>query len=314
MEYAKINLGDKMFKKMFFAIFMLLVIVLVIIFNNDITNSLMKLFDNQNKVVTVSENQYKRYYNYHYVKDVINYNPYSYNELINIIYSALNNGWNEFTFYCPIEYVKCLDDIKKITQDNSILTHINNYVHPFNNFLNLKTTIDASGQISIHVTKLYSDAQISEINFKKNELQNKLFNNNHTTQDKIRIIHDYIVENTNYDMAKITNNSKYESNTAYGALIQGKAICSGYADAMAIFLTDFDVPNFKVASETHVWNAVYINNNWYHLDATWDDQIDSNGNEKLIHKFFLINSSNLKKYASDDHKFDKTIYQEFRYN
>ncbi|NLA33057.1 MAG: hypothetical protein GX864_03880, partial [Mollicutes bacterium] len=101
---------------------------------------------------------------------------------------------------------------------------------------------------------------------------------------------------------------------AYGTLIQGKAICSGYADAMAIFLSEFNIPNFKVASETHVWNAVYINNNWYHLDATWDDQIDSNGNEKLIHKFFLINSANLKKYASDDHIFDKTIYQEFRYN
>ena len=303
-----------MIKKMFFSFVMVTILVGVIIFNSKISTYLMNLFDNQNKVVIISDNEYKRFYNYHYVKDVKEYTPYSYNELINIIYSVLNNGWDEFTFYCPIEYVRCLEDIKLITQDNSILTHINNYVHPFNNFSNIKTTIDPSGQINIHVNKLYSKTQISEITFKKQELLNKLIEDDHTLEERVRIIHDYIINNTNYDMDKVHNKSKYDSNTAYGTLIQGKAICSGYADAMAIFLSEFNIPNFKVASETHVWNAVYINNNWYHLDATWDDQIDSNGNEKLIHKFFLINSANLKKYASDDHIFDKTIYQEFRYN
>ena len=28
-----------------------------------------------------------------------------------------------------------------------------------------------------------------------------------------------------------------------------------------------------VSSEAanHAWNAVYLNNQWYHMDATWDD-------------------------------------------
>jgi len=303
-----------MMKKMFFSIFMLSLITLTIIYQKNISFSLAKMLDSQNSIVIENDNNYKRYYSYYYVKPNDNFVPYSYNELVNIIYNLLNNGWPDFTFYCPIEYVSCLDDIKEITQNNIILTHINNYVHPYNNFSNIKTTIDSSGQIVIGVNKLYTESQIAEIEFKVSEIMNLYVNKVASLEDKIKVAHDYIINNTHYDLKKANNESPYQSNNAYGPLIEGQGICSGYADAMAIILTKLNVPNFKIASETHVWNAVYLNEKWYHLDTTWDDQIDTSGDERLIHKFFLINSVNLKKYASTDHNFDVKVYQEFRYN
>lgn len=303
-----------MLKRIFFTIIMIFLLFISIVFHKPISIYLSDLLDIQNKVVIANNNEYKRYYNYSYLNQIEDYVPYSHQGLIDIIYSVLNNGWEQFTFYCPIEYVDCIKDIREITKDNEILTYINNFVHPYNNFSKISTTVDSSGQITLVINKLYTDKQIKELNFKVTEILNKHTKDTMTLQEKIKAVHDYIILNTKYDMDKVNNESHYHSNTAYGNLIQGFGICSGYSDAMAIFLTIFEVPNFKVSSDTHVWNALYLNDKWYHLDATWDDQIDSNGNENLIHKFFIINSANLKKYASTDHTFDLTVYQEFQYN
>ena len=125
-------------------------------------------------------------------------------------------------------------------------------------------------------------------------------------EDKILKIHDYIINNTKYDTA----NSDSKSSTAYGALINHKAVCGGYADAMALFLNKFNVPNFKIASNTHVWNAVYIDSTWLHLDLTWDDPVSSSGEDTILHKFYLIDTPSLEKYKITDHEYDKTIYEE----
>ena len=57
--------------------------------------------------------------------------------------------------------------------------------------------------------------------------------------------------------------------------------------------------NFKIATtnETtgHVWNVVKINNEWLHLDLTWDDPVSSDGKDYLYHKYFLINTEGLIK-------------------
>lgn len=303
-----------MAKRLWISYIMVTFVILAIIFYNPISDKLVTVLDTQNKIFLEANNDYKRPYSYYFVENVDEFVPYSYQGLINIIYTVLNNGWDTFTFYCPVEYTDCIDDIKKITNDNDILSHINNFAHPYNNFNNIQTTINSSGQIIIDIQKLYLDSHISEINFKVTEIMNRLITDDMDVEDKIKVLHDYLITNVSYDMDKVNGNSAYNSNSAYGSLIQGHAICSGYADAMAIFLTRLGIPNFKVSSETHVWNAVYINNKWYHLDATWDDQIDLYGRETLIHKFFLINSDNLKKYATTDHTFDLNYYQEFLYN
>lgn len=53
--------------------------------------------------------------------------------------------------------------------------------------------------------------------------------------------------------------------------------------------------------ERHAWNYVYISNNWYAIDTTWDDPIIiGNGwfNEKIKYKYFLKGSTAINK----DHK------------
>lgn len=303
-----------MVKKVIYSTIIIVTLVITLIYNQPISIYIADLLDNQNKGVIPISNSFKRNYEFSYIKNVDDYSPYSYNELLNVIYSILNNGWYSFSFYCPTEYTNCIKDIKSITENNEILTHINNFVHPYNSFSNIITSISSSGEILLDIEKVYTDSQINEINLMVDQILKNEVDDEDIIEDKLKSIHDYIINNTNYDTDAVENKSNFFSNTAYGSLIQGHAICSGYADAMALFLNYYDLPNYKISSDTHVWNAVKINNVWYHLDVTWDDQIDFSGNEKLIHKFFLINTNNLNKYAETDHQFDSTIYQEYQYN
>ena len=130
------------------------------------------------------------------------------------------------------------------------------------------------------------------------------------TQDKIKTIHDYIINNTKYDKLKNDNinDTTYKSNTAYGVLIEGYGICSGYSDTMAIFLNKLDIKNYKISNNTHIWNLVYVNGKWVHLDTTWDDPI-SEFNENRD-TYFLISYDELKKLDDKTHIFDKNVYQE----
>ena len=126
----------------------------------------------------------------------------------------------------------------------------------------------------------------------------------------VYLIHDYIINHTEYDKLKYENKNDdtYKSNTAYGVLIEGYGTCNGYADAMEIFLDKMNIINYKISNEEHIWNLVYLDGKWYHLDLTWDDPIsDININRDT---YFLINTKTLEKINDGTHTFDKNIYSE----
>ena len=292
------------------ALIICLIISLVVLFNIDrLSDYIAKFLNNEKKVYIADSNEYHKDYDFMYVQEANEYVPYSYQGLLNIIFSTLNNGWDTFTFYCPDEYEECLTDITNISKDTTLLSNINNYVHPFNNYSKISIVTNTSGEVTINVTKLYSDNDIDKINKGVDELLNKLVTNDMSDDDKLLAIHDYIINNTRYDVNK-SNDASY---TALGPLFNGTAVCSGYADLMAIFATRLGLKNYKVASNTHVWNAIYVNGEWLNLDLTWDDPITKDSDvDTLQHDFFLIKTSKLLEFDTKDHKFDSTIYQELQ--
>ena len=290
-------------------------LILEIKYIDPITNYVKNLLDNQKEVIILDSNKYHKDASYLFVQETTDFTPYSYQDLLNIIYSIINNGWNSFTFYCPKEYSECISDIKAISVNDTLLTEINNYADPFNSFSTLQTLYDENGEITIKLTKTYTDEEINTINDKLNTMLNSLIKDDMSTKDKLLAIHDYIINNTKYDTEKNNSgNSKYHSNTAYGVFMEGYATCNGYADAYALALDRLGIKNYKVSSSTHIWNAVYYNDEWLHIDLTWDDPVSTDGKDYLYHKYFLVNTDQMKKEDGDlqDHIFDTKIFQEFR--
>ena len=124
---------------------------------------------------------------------------------------------------------------------------------------------------------------------------------------KVKYIHDYLVKNAQYDMYAYNHLDDYDiysyASDAYAIIVNKKGMCAGYSNAMNYLLNEIGIPSLVVSSdaENHAWNLIYIENQWYQLDATWDDPIpDVRG--RIFYTYFLKPASN-GRFA--DHKYDK---------
>lgn len=96
--------------------------------------------------------------------------------------------------------------------------------------------------------------------------------------NKILQVHDTLVDLIEYD----TTYSRANTHNIYGALIENKVVCEGYAKAFKYILDALNIPcilvtgtatNSSGTTEAHMWNYVQLNGIWYGVDPTWDDPI-----------------------------------------
>ncbi len=267
------------------------------------------------KYSKININDYYKDDNFNYVDDYTESGIKNRNDLINSIYYAINSGTDYIERYIDSDYTNYINDINTLTAYNGaefkkIISTLNNFVHPYNSSNNVKISYGGDYKIGISINRAYTKDEINEINNKVDKILNENVNNNMPPKEKIRVIHDYIIDHTEYDKLKYENKNDdtYKSNTAYGVLIEGYGTCNGYADAMEIFLDKMNIINYKISNEEHIWNLVYLDGKWYHLDLTWDDPIsDININRDT---YFLISTKTLEKINDGTHTFDKNIYSE----
>jgi len=261
-------------------------------------------------------NLYAKNKNYEFVQITENFTPKNKEDLIHIFYTALNSGMDEFSFYCSDAYTDCLSDLDYISNDQRLLSSINGFISPYNSFQDLETiTYRTTGKVIFKFTPVYQEEQIQLIDKKINEVINEKIKEDMKLDEKIKVIHDYIIENSKYDSNKSDEQiSKYSSHIAYGPLFEGYGICSGYSDLMKLFLDKLGLDNIKITSENHIWNLVYIDNTWLHLDLTWDDPILDNGKEIIDYTYFLITTEELFQKTDNQHYFNEAIYLEAKVN
>jgi len=321
-NYNNINNGSNNYKNkpsiftnIIRIVLMLAIIFLIVVFfmgeGKDLIYELIG-FDSI-KVSTLSPNKYYRENNYDYVQITDDFIAKDKQHLLNIYYTITNSGADTFTFACSKSYESCLDDVDDISNNSIILSNIKSFLHPFNGFTQIETSYSNRGEVIINIYKTYSDEEIKILEKKISDIVALQKVNPKDIKAVIKTYHDYIINNTKYDSARIENQIiNYKSEKAYGALIEGYALCEGYTDAMALFLDYYNIGNYKVISEAHVWNAIYYQSKWYHLDLTWDDPVTTSGRDVLRDTYFLITTDELLKIEKTDHNFDKAVFSEIK--
>lgn len=313
--YYKIILiiGGVMKKIASFGLFLILIGIILTV-KDDILELVDLYIIPKDTTITLGEkNEYYRDYNFNFVQNTENFSPHSMQDILNIYYTAINAGKTSFTFNCPKEYETCIADVRDLANSQDKLSNINNYVHPYNGFAHIETEYDSLGKVTISIVKSYSEEDILAISSKIDELLPQLVNNNYSEIDNIRSIHNYIINNSKYDSLRSEQNiEQYRSDIAYGPLFEGYAICGGYTDLMELFLERLGVKSFKISSDKHIWNAVYLNDTWYHLDLTWDDPVASDGRDYLEFNYFLIGTDKLLSLDTTEHVFDQEVFSEFK--
>ncbi len=133
------------------------------------------------------------------------------------------------------------------------------------------------------------------------------------------IFHDWICDNVIYSENEAQGNQIY---TAYGALVNGIALCEGYSRAMQLLCSYKSIPCTLVCgtnakdNQPHMWNLIKINNSWYHLDVTWDD-VHVEGYEKgsiTLHTYFNLNDTSINKTHALDRDIAYVSNDEFNLN
>lgn len=283
--------------------FLFVLLAVTYIYRNNISSFITDeiIYRGSNKILT-----YNEYYienDYLYIQNTDNNTVSNYQEILNMFYSIINSGDDCYSFYC--DYDNCLEDVKSITNSKSIIANINNFVHPYNSFDSINVDINQNGKITVKVKKVYSNDQIEFINDYINEFINSNINLSMNNYDKIKLFHDHIINNTKYD-----ENNVFDSYTAFNLITSGISICGGYSDFMSIYLNALGIKNYRITSKNHIWNLVELDGTWYHLDATWDDPVASDGKQYLIHNFFMISTEQLLELDKVEHNYDKNTYLE----
>lgn len=113
-----------------------------------------------------------------------------------------------------------------------------------------------------------------------------------TVYERELILHDALASRVTYIEAT-------HAHDLYGALVEGKAVCEGYARAFQYLLYQAGTQCLLVEGssvrpggsrgEAHAWNLVEINGKYYHVDVTWDDQ--TGAAVPIMHAFFNLNDA-----------------------
>lgn len=100
-----------------------------------------------------------------------------------------------------------------------------------------------------------------------------------TKEQKIQAIYDYVCDNVEY--AKEADDKYF---TAYGALLEGKAFCQGYAAAFNLLCKNAGVKSVGVAIDNHIFNAVVTDKGVLFCDTTFEDSYAEDKSEKAEDK------------------------------
>ena len=120
---------------------------------------------------------------------------------------------------------------------------------------------------------------------------------------KALYLHDYVVDHVVYGQSA-------NDQTAYGALIEGKAVCAGYTDAYQKLLTAAGIEstfisgladNGSGAPQAHAWIMVKLEGKCYFTDVTWDDPF-VNGVQEKRHNYFNLS---LEQMSVDHFPYDR---------
>lgn len=218
---------------------------------------------------------------------------YSLNENEQEVYEAIEN----FLEYGGPETVRLKAKSKpnsaQFERIENVYTNDNPYTGYLSNYINITWIRDEEdGTYYIHFDQV-RDYQADYLAMRA-EVQRIAGNLTGSDWDKIKVFHDYLCDKVEYDLdADVCR-------TPYAALINGRAVCVGYAHAFQALCKEAGIHCYLVRGQgldkegnyngAHRWNVVQIDDgDWYEMDVTWDD-----GDTKR-YKYFCVPSETMNK-------------------
>lgn len=138
------------------------------------------------------------------------------------------------------------------------------------------------------------------------------FPKNLSDDKKVELINQYIVDHAQYAYNEVnagvnTLSNGLDINSPYAILESGKGVCGAYSALFQMMAKESGLESKVVVGTSysynnwgsHAWNIVKVNDEWYHVDTTWND-VANNGN----YGYLMIGATEIAK----NHKWDQNLY------
>lgn len=153
----------------------------------------------------------------------------------------------------------------------------------------------ASKTVTVTVSESAADAKVDAV-------LAKIITPNMSDFDKVKAIHDWLLNNVAYDENVYTSaGAAKTSYTVEGLLDTGIAVCDGYAKTFLSMAQRAGLEANRVTGqaispygnrESHAWNQVKADGQWYNVDVTWDDPVVSeNYGDNRCYTYFMVPDS-----------------------
>ncbi len=123
-------------------------------------------------------------------------------------------------------------------------------------------------------------AEVTNELFTKLDSWVEVINEENTTGVDIeKYTHDFLCNTLSYDHYSADKMSEgdysgdiYYSQSIYSAIKKNKTVCAGYSLTFELLMNASGIPTVTAYSDYHAWNKVNLDDKWYAVDVTWDDQ------------------------------------------
>ena len=167
--------------------------------------------------------------------------------------------------------------------------------------------------VPVNFSEEYENRDIDKVLENITEIKDEIVRNAEGSDyQRVKYVHDWLTDNIQYDETYNLSNTR----NIYGALIEKKVVCEGYAKTFKLLMDELNIPcilisgtaiNSNGEKENHMWNYIELNGVWYSMDITWDDPIllyDGEISKESKYKYFCqgdnINENHFISYSLTD--------------
>ncbi|WP_310603653.1 Ig-like domain-containing protein [Anaerosporobacter sp.] len=169
-------------------------------------------------------------------------------------------------------------------------------------------SVDKKGKVTANkfgtgtVSICFGEEAYAEYNFIiLSDYENEIIASNITSEmsdyEKAKALHDFVCSKMVYKTDYFSN-YKNDMPCWYFCLVNGGGVCQNYTVIYQRLLNAVNIPCIRIISDSmnHTWNYVKIEDEWLHVDTTWDDK---EGKEP-VYTYFMLRDEEIRSLGRTD--------------